>query len=561
MYSLSRSLSRLAIVLTAVVVMLAPRSGQAQTLCSSWDAQMSVDPVTSVESIALNVDWVPAPSACTNLMDPNWPGVDHYRVYKRDGDGDNTGTCTNNTTSFGSSAPAAAEQWRTTSSTNENDFVHRSAKDFRYHVVACADSSCSRKYGDKGNESTSNDEDFDCTETERWVVEDVDDLDPTAWSTGVDWVIDGANASGALFYPAGFTDASSTSISGHLGLWWSHGCGGKTDCVSYKRAGDSGVQSWNKYSNWQDEAQVAEETGGTGDYSDLSHPWVGASDDGTTKSIWLWLRRSVSGDEPDNHLIGIQSEDVQGADFGLKCPTGSTCVVDGDTCAVGDYCDFDDDGADGGTAAIDVCADATADCDYLLGARHGRLMWSYVAFPTFDLDGTDEPWMVFTGSPDAHWDNPDTGWTANCPQVEGDQDDLYRAEWDGTAWSVVVDANGCPVPQSGYDTSGDLHDPGIAPLPGGEFKMYAKRGLTDVYVAYWNDSDQEWEDETPIEIVLDDATATDVTKCVDNIDVVLHAGPPPTELMFFKARPDVDTSGCFDADPVDLGVLYAEHAN
>ena len=137
---------------------------------------------------------------------------------------------------------------------------------------------------------------------------------------------------------------------------------------------------------------MAEETGGSGDYSMLSHPWVAASTDGQDNTIRLWMRRNAgTSAQPDSHTVRVDSLDVWGADFGLEC-TG-TCSVAGDTCATGEFCDYDDDSADGGLGVIDICADGDSACAYMNGMRHGRIRWDYIFFGAIDW-GVDSPVMV-----------------------------------------------------------------------------------------------------------------------------------------------------------------------
>ena len=181
---------------------------------------MAVNPLSGDESVALRLTWSAAPAACTNHVAPNWPGIHHYQVYRRTGSGDNT-SCASNTTTFSTTNPAVAAelvQSPASGATAWTNFVHRSAKDFRYLLVACGDASCSIKYGALSPSQATNDQDWDCTLIEKWVVTDVDGMDPDGWATGVYWVAEGANASAALFYPfVGHTSFDS------MGLWYSDG--------------------------------------------------------------------------------------------------------------------------------------------------------------------------------------------------------------------------------------------------------------------------------------------------------------------------------------------------
>ena len=533
--------------------------------CGEWDAGVAASPHSAIGSAALTLTWDAAPGACENDTEDDWPGVDHYALYRRAGSV-YSGSCTDNTTSFASSAATGGESIGTAVSP-KHDVVHRSMKDFRYQVVACADGACSQVYGDGDNETVTGDEGYACTDQEIWVVEGIDDLDESSWTdTDLDWVVQPASASAAAFYPAGFVDSSSNSLEDVLGFWWSASCnGGKEDCVYYNVVdGSTGPQDWNDPTSYSwvtamstPPDYVLEETGGYYGFSSLSHPWVAAGDVSGTQSMWLYTRRST-GDSTGNHTVGVESLDEQGSEFGLYCDVSGGCDADGDTCAEGDICDFEDESGDTGDpgAEISICADATSDCDYLSGARHGRIMFGYVSNGAIDWS-TDTPSMIFTGSPDG----------TTCPKIEGDQDDLYRAVWNpsGSTWDVVVNGSGCPVAQGGsYDgKNGDQHDPGVMPLPGGAFKMYAERGQGTLLVSYWSPS-AGWEDATVLRVVLDDGSPgsrTVVNDCVDNMDVVVWAGPPPVEAMFFKAVEDDATNDCFVADGGTPGILYARHEN
>ncbi len=536
--------------------------------CADWDADIQVSESSSVPSIAMSIGWDSAPASCTNAGPwGNWTGTDHYEVYRREGEGDNA-ACADNTTSFSSTGPSGGEILDDDATSPTTDFVHRSNKDFRYFVRACMNAGCSRYYGQALGETTSNDEAYDCTLAEKWLIEEVDDFDQANWDTGVDWVLTPGSASGALFYPSGFTDSSSSSITDTLGIWWSTSCDGvdetKKDCVYQKRAQDTGTQDWNSYSNWTSDTKVYEETGGSQDFAYLSHPWIAAAEDGSgNQSVWVWSRRNDVGN-PGDHVIAVESVDEEGLDAAVECTDTDDCELsDGDTCLETELCDFEDISGDGdGVGEISVCVDGDASCtNDLYGARHGRIMHNYVDHPTLNLTTGDYS-MVFTGAPDG----------TTCTQVSTNQDDLYRAEWDTTnqEWDVVL-SSGCPEPQGSYGTymgspqDGDMHDPGVLPLPDGEFKMYAEREQGTLFVLYWNPVSEEWEDVTEIEIYLDDGSGgfgDDASACIDNIDVVVNPGPPPVEAMFFKARAASQTSGCFVGSGSEApGILYAKHNN
>ena len=514
---------------------------------------MTFTPTVGREAEAVTLTWNTAPSSCINTYADNWAGVDHYALYRRDGAVYAVGDgCADNTTSFLTSAPISSE-WVAdiaAGTTTYEDAVYRSAKDFRYYVVACDDSGCNSPYGEDGGELETYGQAWDCTYREEWTVTGVDSLDTADWpSLGVDWVVDGGNAPAALYYPSGFIDGL-IYVDDVLGLWWSESCNSKTDCVYMKRAyyWDTGPQDWNSYSSWTTESLVAEETdGNAGDFTKLTHPWVMAVDDGSERWIRMWVQRQ-NGDV-HNHIVGVDSADEIGANFGLEGTVGSgTCEADGEDCQIGDMCDYEDESADGdGEGIIDICADGSAACANLNGARHGRIMWDYLSNGAVDFS-TDEPWMVFTGTPD--------GEGQQCARPgEDDQDDIYLAEWDSTGgeWAVVDDGGTplCPV-----DQAVDRHDPAVVPLPDGAFKMYYKEGESAEYVIYWNPDSEAWEDEAQIQIYLDDGFATEIGDCVENMDVVAHDdGGSTSFVMFFKGDSDLQTGGCFDGG---WGILAAD---
>ena len=299
---------------------------------------------------------------------------------------------------------------------------------------------------------------------------------------------------------------------------------------------------------------MAEETdGSSGDFTLLSHPWVVATDDGD-QGITMWMRRSNG--TLHNHTVVVESADEQGADFGLEC-TESPCYADGQECQNGEMCDYEDESEDGyGFGEIALCADGSEICTNLYGARHGRIMWDYLAEGPVDFS-TDDPWMVFTGTAD---DDPSPYGGCENPGIDG-QDEIYRAEWDysGGEWDVVDDGGAphiCPIVQG----SDDRHDPGVVPLPDGSFKMYYKQEYDTLYVIYWNPLSEAWEDEAEIQVFLDDGGTTDISACVENMDVLKYDDDwsSPNLMFFMGERDDGISHTCFDDGP---GILSAYQDN
>ena len=258
-----------------------------------------------------------------------------------------------------------------------------------------------------------------------------------------------ANCSTALLYPSGWT-----TYGGYLALWYSTA----NQEIYYQRAASSGWDDWND-SSWVGPTKVAEGTAYVapgGRWTEPSHPWAVPVDDGS-KYIRMFYN-VVDSTTGGTEIEYIDSDDEEGTDFELECVSGS-CAVDGQSCSVGDLCDWDDDYGDGGLPVEAVCSDTTSSCDYLENAAHGRLMWDYVG-SGWDIDfDADTPLMMFTGL--THDDD--------CARPGASPDDIYLAQWSygSQVWNVVTESTSpyCPV-----EEAEDVHDPGMLPLPGGEYK-------------------------------------------------------------------------------------------
>lgn len=124
------------------------------------------------------------------------------------------------------------------------------------------------------------------TEPERWGLEDV--YHATTPYSDTDRVFDDTgsmvvSASAAMMYPTGWTYA------GKLALWYSATISGGAPVIRYVRAGDSGWQNWNTYSNWAGATVAAEGVAsGTGRFHNPTQPWVTGAEDGTGDFVRLF---------------------------------------------------------------------------------------------------------------------------------------------------------------------------------------------------------------------------------------------------------------------------------
>ena len=72
------------------------------------------------------------------------------------------------------------------------------------------------------------------------------------------------------------------------------------------------------------------------------------------------------------------------------------------------------------------------------------------------------------------------------------------------------------------------------------------------------------QDETEIQVVLDDVGPTDISQCVENMDAIVHFDPPDiVEQIFFHAVSETLNGACFDDDgaTTEMGILSAVHVN
>lgn len=482
------------------------------------------------ESAAFDFGWTTPVTNCTTFT------FDNYALCTVAG-------ATAPTSTVGSGIQCKKVGTRTYTSAS-NHFIHRSNKQFSARIFACQNSDCSAYYGDGVHGTTvSSDTDTETTDHEVWVLEEVgafNDIDRL--------ILDGnATASGALMYPADFDDTDK------LGIWWSTEVSG-VETIRHKRAQDTGWRSWNSYSNWTSpDTDVAREpvASPTGIYEKCTHPWVAAMDDGTTQSIRLFVHCGATG---ATSVYSIDSVDEYGADFDITCTYAGNCAADTDTCSYNNLCDWDDVSSDAGAATEEICHDETSACYNLDNAGHGRMMWAYIANGAIDF-GSDEPQMLFTGSPES----------PGCASGLA-ADNLYVANWDisGTPFWDVGTSGSCPT-----TSVSARHDPGVIPLPNDEFKAYYRYDVSQYYVAYWDGT--AWVDETTIDLAFDDSTYdgsinSTLQACLENVDALVYIDSGnPVEGAFFREVKHSGSNGCFStngtAGGAFGGIVYAEHRN
>lgn len=182
--------------------------------------------------------------------------LQHYRL------------CWDYETTTAPSDPAGADACFSVSSgsTSQSVYGHRSAMEMGIRLFACDDGPCSDVYGDAGSETVtaSGDDDDVETQAERWVLEDLSGYGDTSRAIGDP----NADASAAMFYPAGFT------YSGTLALWYSTSAS-TVRKLKYRRASSSGWQSFNNTS-WTAETELAVQPGTSpaGSFDEPTHPWI-----------------------------------------------------------------------------------------------------------------------------------------------------------------------------------------------------------------------------------------------------------------------------------------------
>ena len=524
--------------------------------------------------MALTYTWTPVTNCDTFTFH-------HYLFcYLKGGDA----TSAASTPNPGAEYCALAETTRT--ATTKDQYLHRANMDYGVSIFACQNSSCSTwySYGGVGAPLFTNFKAGSTTEAERWVLEDIyDATDPYGDTDRVISDTTGTvSASAAMMYSTG-------DLNKHLGIWWSEGRASSAPVIRHMYAEDEGWQSWNSYTGWSDPVTVAEGIyGGSYEFQEPTHPWVAMSGNGEDLAVRLFFHSTGS---VTPQIWSIDSVDEFGEDFGLSCEKQDTglndvdCEVGGDTggadtCAHGDLCDFENDTEGGSPMHVSsvLCADEdSAVCFYLTEAAHGRMMWNFLEHPVIEFT-VDDPWMLFSGN-----------MSGDCADyVFQDENlgpaDLMQAQWQSGLgfWEMETDEVDtdlfCPVDL----VHEDRHDPGIIPLPQGEFKAYFQEdsGSTSddgghIWECYLHQD--TWQDCTEIELAFDDGTTdgllpadfgftlADLYECVANIDTVVYwTGSEFQHAAFLHAS----TQEPYDSDPGDPqwcfsegGILFAELRN
>ena len=511
---------RLAVALALLVL---PARGWAAP-CTTWNAGYSVAPHSSKGSVALTHTWTPTANCDTFTFD-------HYRAcwFYAASDSPPTGypSSPNPTSSTCQSLASAVGASSSTS------WVQRSDSAFNSRIFACQNSTCTQYWGDGtygAGITTDSDRDEATTEVERWLmpsVEDYEDTDRVVADTS-------ANVSAAMFYPEGFEDGDSEDMEGVLGLWYSTKDGG-IEVLRYQRAATSGWQDFNN-TTWDVSAlEIGRGTDDTGDFGSPTHPVVlpVVETDGMVVDRFVRMIVQVEAGAGDPYQIWqVDSLDDLGTEFGLECVSGP-CSVHGGTCADEELCDWS--GAEGV-----IEADGSSGSFYLTSASHCRLIYDYIGLGAWDPD-VDDLSLIFTGSPGSCGTGPD---------------DVFLAEWTGSAWDVPVSGS-CALPEWA-----DRHDPGVIPFPDGGFKAYLHKDLDFFEVCYHNGV--AWEYCREIEFVFDDGFETAINPaCLENIDTLVFIDGGPQEGGFVKIWVDRTTPqypsavSCFDT----AGIAFIEHTN
>lgn len=498
---------------TVAIVSLASLAlpADAKAACN-WSPTLTMTPAADSESHGFDFTWVVVPTAgdCASFT------IDHYRVVLKEGSYP-TGPNSGRVFAYGTSAAGTA-------------LPHRAEREFYARLFACDNADCSDVFGNVAGEGIDTDaaddaREIDTTDPESWAIVGLNANDGGIASTVVPTT---ANDPTSFFYPPGTTHA------GTLALYVYRSASGYQHVV-YARNGSSGWDDFNRstWSVYMDEA-FGSHTSDL-DYDDVSHPYARPVDNGMDVVVRALAQNQ--GTSGYWHVDWTDSVDDIGDDFDLTC---SSCCAG----ASSTECDFPTaEAASPPTAGVAVCADSSASCYELKDALHGRWMWDYIADPVPDMT-SDSPTILFSGSPDG----------VTCSAVGGGQADIYQATWDpvGETWEVLMDGS-CP---DAIIT--DAHDPGIIPLPNGDFKAYVVDASHELVIHYYNGVTESWETGTSVvEIYFEgDSTVVD-HDCIANVDAFVHVDGGPLEGMFFYLAP---SDGAFEVGYCDQGSDYSGSA-
>lgn len=508
--------------IAATIVAAAP--GAAHAACT-WTPALVMTQLSGEESHGFHFSWSTTfAGAC--------PTIDHFRVAI-----DDAGT---------PSGPGMGDLGGSTSAGVLNLRPHRAQRHYDAKIWACKNSDCSSVFGTGAGEaiirfSASSDVAGLSTAQEEWSIVGMDGDGPE--NVGIDAFTSDANDVSSFFYPGGWTYGGTLAVYGR-------DFGNRS--VLQSRAAVSGWTNFNTV-EWEtdtsaDSVEVFGSHESDADYDDVSHVYAYPVTDGTAEFIEVLAQNAGT----SLQVVWAQSTDDVGDDFGSSFTTSTVCYGAGTAC----------DWPAAETAGVAGIALDPGDWgfDSLL---HGRWMWSVIANGPPDLS-TDTPSILVTGGPDG----------STCADVDSDDadtdagpDDIYMATWDPSAgWEMVDGPDGGSCPDV---LIADAHDPGVTPLPSGDFKIYVVTTSThEVRTYYYHAGAIEVAYATPV-FDWDPAGSIHISHgCLANIDSFAFVdGSGPHEGMFVYVhqggtfQSSSCTGGLVNANANDNRMFFAELQN
>jgi hypothetical protein len=481
---------------------------------------LAIAPHAERPSAGFDVSWAAFPSVCDGFT------IIKFRIVLKEG-----GVPSSITDGVYFDAPATV--------TSRDAFVDRAERAYTPRIFACDNDTCTDIFGDGVGESFSNTSaSAATTEAEEWVVVGVDQASSTYYAHP------GYGAVSSFFYPEGW------GRDDKLAFYWDDSSSG---AIKMKYASSAGWQNFNTSTWVTPPTSVARSETANIDFDSINHAVAFPVLFGTDPYVRM-LAQNHPGFETGwehRHIVSVDSVDDEGDDFSLyinNCNSGG----------IGN-CDWTNEGE------IAICADGTSACAEVDQAGHMRWMWDYVTYGPPNLD-EDEPMLVFGGEGE---DEEEAG--EDCLSALGGeefQNDILLATWDGLGWVVAQDGSGCPEV-----LIADYHDPGVTPLSGDAFKIYAKAwgDSGDITTFYYSNGAIEVDSlgnpktATP-QFFFADSYAIDVD-CIANVDsFVRPSGDPdvrPDEGMFFDGgieNQSFDSAYCDEG--FQTGAMYfAELSN
>ncbi|MCB9763781.1 MAG: hypothetical protein H6739_28690 [Alphaproteobacteria bacterium] len=512
------SVRHVAFVAACGAALLAPMDAFAVCV---WAPTLTMTPASGAGSKGFDFTWAAVPTAgdCSTFS------VDHYRIVLKEGSYP-TGVSNGRVYEVGTGTSATA-------------LPLRSEREFYARLFACENGTCTDIFGSGAGELIDTDpaddaREIDTTDAESWSIVGLASTDGGIAASVVPLY---TNDPTSFFYPSGTTHA------GKLALYTSS-TAGSNDKVVYSRTTSTGWDDFNRTSWAVTSSEVFGSHTSDTDYDGVSHSYVLPVDNGTDVVVRALAQNQGSGDW---HIVWVDSTDDVGDDFGLYC--ASCCADTGAT-----ECDFPTaEAASPATAGVAVCADSSSSCDYLSDALHGRWMWDYIADPVPDMT-SDAPSILFSGSPDG----------STCTAVGGGQADIYQATWNPSSeeWEVVMDS-GCP--KAIFE---DAHDPGVIPLPNGDFKVYVVDSSHDVTIHYYNAILGDWESDTSNPEIHFAGPVTVTHDCIANVDPFVYVDGDKYNGMFLYIHDSgvgfesgTCTQGSDDSGSTYSNLFFAELQN